>query len=104
MNVYREGGFDRVIISEILEHKCYDVYKQYNANPLTIIDLGAHIGIFTIKASFDHPNARIWSWEICSENFNILQLNITKNDLKNVKTYELGVGSKSWCRWASAIR
>ena len=53
----------------------------------TIIDLGANIGSETIRFAINHPNSKIFSVEAQADNFNILKLNIEKNNFKNVKLY-----------------
>ena len=53
----------------------------------TIIDLGANIGSETIRFAINHPHSKIFSVEAQADNFNILKLNIEKNNFKNVKLY-----------------
>ena len=60
----------------------------------TVIDIGAHIGLFTLHASQNCKNGNIYSYEPVKENFNVLKENITINNLKNVKIFNLAV-SKS---------
>jgi FkbM family methyltransferase len=60
----------------------------------TVIDIGAHIGLFTLYASQNCKNGNIYSYEPVKENFNVLKENITINNLKNVKIFNLAV-SKS---------
>lgn len=98
---FRIGTFDELIINEVYGAKIYDVYKEY-IKPLTIIDIGAHIGTFTIKAAKDNPEAKIWSWEVMNDNFNILQLNVTSNRLVDrVKIFEIGVAVEPGLRLVS---
>ena len=100
--LFRKGTFDEYIIDEVLNQAIYDGYKDV-IKPKTIIDLGAHIGCFTLKSAYDNPKAKIWSYEITDNNFNILQLNVERNGLTGrCKLYEFGVSKYSGLRVVSA--
>ena len=60
-----------------------------------IIDIGAHIGLFTIYASQFSKNGQIYSFEPMKENFDILNKNVISNDLKNVKIYNSAVSNSN---------
>jgi FkbM family methyltransferase len=66
---------------------------RINANDI-IIDIGAHIGLFTLYASQYCKNGTIFCFEPVDENYDILVDNITQNNLKNVKPFKSAV-SKS---------
>lgn len=66
---------------------------RINANDV-IIDIGAHIGLFTLYASQYCKNGIIFCFEPVDENYDILVDNITQNNLKNVKPFKSAV-SKS---------
>ena len=59
-----------------------------------IIDIGSHIGLFTLYASQFCTNGRIYSYEPIKENFELLSINLEKNNLKHVKKFNSAV-SKS---------
>jgi FkbM family methyltransferase len=62
---------------------------------LTIVDLGAHIGSFSILAARRFPDAKIYSYEPNSENFSYLDKNIRANHLqKRITAIEKAVSSK----------
>lgn len=73
-----------------------DVYKlkSMSKNPRNIVDLGAQIGIFTLLVAKRYPNAKIITYEPEKENFRLLVNNIRINNLKNVKSLNLGVSGK----------
>ena len=101
--MYRKGTMDEYILHEVLNMKCYDVYKEVISNPSVIIDLGAHIGSFTLKTLYDNPQAKMWSWEINPENYNLLQLNVTENNLLDrCKIYNYGAGKYAILRVISS--
>ena len=66
---------------------------RINTNDV-IIDIGAHIGLFTLYASQYCKNGTIFCFEPVDENYDILVDNITQNNLKNVKPFKSAV-SKS---------
>ena len=66
---------------------------RINANDV-IIDIGAHIGLFTLYASQYCKNGTIFCFEPMDENYDLLVDNITQNNLKNVKLFKSAV-SKS---------
>jgi FkbM family methyltransferase len=58
-----------------------------------VVDLGAHIGVFTIFAS--KRGAFVYSFEPMPENFRLLKENIRLNRLNNkVKAFQLAISSK----------
>ena len=55
----------------------------------TIVDIGAHIGVFSINhAKYVRD---VYAYEPFDENYNLLNKNIELNEIKNIKTYELAV-------------
>lgn len=63
----------------------------------TVIDIGAHIGLYTMLVSGACKNTRIFSFEPASENYALLRDNITRNSLDSVKTFNLAVSGQG-CR------
>ena len=49
-----------------------------------VLDIGAHIGLFTLFASQFCTNGKIYCFEPIKENFELLQENIKMNNLENV--------------------
>ena len=70
-------------------------YSNFRINDNDIIiDIGAHIGLFTLYASQYCKNGIIFCFEPVEENYSVLLDNITQNNLKNVKSFKSAV-SKS---------
>jgi FkbM family methyltransferase len=61
----------------------------------TIIDVGAHIGWFTLSAAAFVPDATIFAYEPSPENFRLLADNIALNKLSNAHAFEMAVFSRS---------
>jgi FkbM family methyltransferase len=70
-----------------------DYFKEgFNIqNEDTIIDIGAHIGTFTIYAAKLADKGRVYSFEPHPENFALLKRNCKLNNLKNIELFQQGV-------------
>ena len=64
-------------------------------NDDTILDIGAHIGLFALYVSQFCKNGKIFCFEPVDENFNLLKENIKLNNIKNIIASKLAVSSKS---------
>ena len=60
-----------------------------------IIDVGAHIGLFTVYAAQFCKNGRIFSYEPVKENFELLKENISLNVLNNVYIFNNAVSDST---------
>ncbi|MFA5797275.1 MAG: FkbM family methyltransferase [Candidatus Woesearchaeota archaeon] len=57
----------------------------------TVIDIGAHIGSFTLYAARFANKGKIYSFEPLPENYSILIKNIRRNNIKNIATYKMAI-------------
>lgn len=64
-------------------------------NSFTIIDIGAHIGSFSIYATQTAPKSIVYAYEPSKENFALLCENIKINKLRNIAPYNVAVSSTS---------
>lgn len=60
-----------------------------------VIDIGAHIGLFTLHASQFCTEGTIYSFEPVKENYELLLENIRLNGLEQVKTFNLAVSNSN---------
>lgn len=68
--------------------------KYFNTNdPITIVEIGACEGEDTIRFSRLFPRANIYSIEALPENFDLLNSNLKKYDIQNVKTFNLAISN-----------
>ena len=92
--IWYSGDFKSHYIPHILKELYIEcVYEPYfmGRKDLTILDLGAHIGLFTLYA---HEYAKeIYCVEPSSENFDALALNTA--ELKNVTRYKSAISNKN---------
>ena len=69
---------------------------EFNINKNDIvIDVGAHIGLFTLYASQFCTEGKIYSFEPMKENYELLSENIKLNNLKQVETFNLAVSNSN---------
>ena len=91
----RPKTFDKYIISEIWCHKGYiQIGFQIKDSDL-ILDIGAHIGVFSIFASRQVKNGKIYAFEPAPENFEMLRENIELNKAKNIIPFNKAVSDKN---------
>ena len=86
----RRASTDKGIILEILFDKVYNPKGfEINENDV-VIDIGGHIGVFSLYASKFTKN-KIFCFEPIKENFTLLNENIRINRKNNIKAYNLAI-------------
>ena len=60
-----------------------------------VIDIGAHIGLFSLFASQYCKNGKIFSFEPITENFELFMDNINSNSIKNIHAFNLAVNKEN---------
>jgi FkbM family methyltransferase len=83
------------VLREIFVDNIYQQHYELKRGD-TVIDIGAHIGIFAVKAAraVEGNEGLVIAIEPDSSNLKFLQKNINENTLKNVITVQEGVWSK----------
>jgi len=61
----------------------------------SIIDIGGHIGLFSLLVSQKAKHANVYSFEPMEDNFNMLKTNLELNNIKNVFPFNLAVSKNS---------
>jgi len=79
-----ENSTDIHIFTEIWLERLYSIPNFEISSNDQIIDVGAHIGIFSIFASQLCKNGKVFSYEPAKPNFEILQENISQNNINNI--------------------
>ncbi len=86
---------DRGLLNEIWANYLYTPKGfEIKKNDL-ILDIGAHIGIFSVFASKFADDGKIYSFEPTPENFKILKENLEFNKIKNIVLINKAVSSKN---------
>jgi len=88
--IVREGVFDKEILREIFEFLSYQVNGFRIENGFNIIDIGAHIGGFSIWAA--RQGASVIAFEPSRENYVLLSKNVASNNVgKNIRLMNFAV-------------
>jgi len=91
---------DIYIHSNMLNNRVYEhdlinqVIKPYIEKAKYVIDVGANIGCHSISYGRFNPDVTIWAFEPQKKLFDILNRNVSINKLKNINTFDFGVGHK----------
>lgn len=89
----RPGTTDKGIVKEIFLLNHYRFALDHLPDNGTVIDVGAQIGTFSSYVAHQSPGASIHSFEPMSENFDMLEKNISGNAFKNVRPHKQAVSS-----------
>ncbi len=91
----RPNTTDRGILKEIFILEEYSPVIGSIKNSDIIIDIGAHIGMFSLFATEKNPNVKILAFEPMKKNFCLLSKNISLNNLKNIDIINYAVSDKN---------
>lgn len=93
--VARKRSMDSVILMESIILHEYDRYLPSLSQGDVVIDIGTHIGDFSIPVAKKHPEIRVISVEPHPENHTLLLENIRRNSVTNIKPNRVAVGRSS---------
>ena len=91
----RSNSTDLQAFTNVWVNKEYVNYNFKINDTDCIIDIGGHIGLFTIFVSQFCKNGKIITIEPINENFKLLQENLELNNIKNVKVFHKAVSNKN---------
>ncbi len=60
----------------------------------TILDIGAHIGVFSLFTAVNNTQGRVFAIEPCSDTYAVLEKNISDNALQQVTSYKLALSGE----------
>ena len=89
----RTSTTDFMALANVWLLEDYKIKKFEIRSNDVIVDIGAHIGIFTIYASQFCNNGKIYSFEPVRENYDLLLNNIKLNNSEQVKPFNLAVSN-----------
>jgi FkbM family methyltransferase len=94
---YRQGTADEDVLNESFEHDLFfPGVPEYRLQPdHIIVDIGAHIGCFSLLAASKAKSGKIYSFEPSAETYQLLEKNVQANNLSNIKTFQLAVAPKN---------
>jgi len=90
---FRGNTHDRIAMNEVWIHEIYSPNLPPVKSTDTIVDIGAHIGTFTIKTALQANAGRVYSFELVPDNFSLLLENIELNKLTNVTAINMAVSN-----------
>lgn len=96
LNIYYRDDADESVIAEIFkwkEYKASESIIKNNKNP--ILDVGAHIGVFSLYAKAINPEARVYALEPEKNNFDLLKKNLDANKFFDVKTFNIALAERT---------
>ena len=87
----RVNSTDLMALTNVWMIKEYNIENFNITENDKIIDVGAHIGLFSLLASQFCKSGKIFSFEPTRENFDLLVANLELNQIKNVFPFNLAV-------------
>jgi FkbM family methyltransferase len=81
---YRRGTVDEVVLADAYQLRRFALPKLEADVAPVVVDVGAHIGCFTVLVAAKLPNAMVYALEPAKSNFDLLTRNIAANSLSNV--------------------
>lgn len=88
---YRDGTCDEEILQEYYQQSRFFVPEYEPSEHDTVLDIGAHIGVFSILAAEKVKMGRVYSIEADERNYRFLRMNVESNNLSNVSTHLLAL-------------
>jgi FkbM family methyltransferase len=82
------------LVHEVWARRCYAPATVEAIPGATIIDVGAHAGVFALWAASTFPALRVIAVEPSAEMYRFLCLNIERNKLGNVSSLQAAVGGQ----------
>jgi len=89
----RSGTTDKGIVKEIFLLNHYAFALEHLPRGGTVVDVGAQIGAFTSYVAHRAPESVIHSFEPMSDNFEMLNHNVRRNQFNQVRTHQEAVSS-----------
>ncbi len=77
------------------EEEEIEIYNQLIEDGMTILDVGANIGYFSILWRIKFPNSTIYAFEPMKDTFNTLKKNIAINNCENVFPLPFALSNKN---------
>lgn len=94
-NDFKSKFWDAVAIVETVVYKTYNIAEFDIKESDTVIDVGAHIGGFSILAAKAAKKGKVYAFEPFDENYQQLLSNIKINQLRNVVALNEAISNKT---------
>ncbi len=121
---YRKGTVDEKVIAGSFSHDDFssgapELTLEGNslapfyqtADDHVIIDVGAHIGLFSLLASSKVKRGKVYAIEPSEDSFNLLRINVALNNATNISVHHLAITDRQgtcriyygWGNWGHSI-
>lgn len=91
----RVNTFDRQAVHEVWRLKAYEDEHFTICARDVVIDIGAHIGAFSVRAATQANSGTVYAFEPNGENYGLLEENKLLNDLTNLHIFKLAVSNEA---------
>lgn len=90
---FRKGTSDEDVLAHSFENDIFlKGIPEYTLKPYhTIIDVGAHIGSFSVLVSRSLKKGKVFAFEPCNDTFQILERNKLQNKLQNLQIFQVAL-------------
>lgn len=98
---FRSGSADESVLGDSFDNDVFfSRVPEYVPGPTdTILDVGAHIGTFSLLAASKAPQGKVYAIEACEETCHLARLNVGLNQMTNVDVSHLALaGEKGTAR------
>ena len=94
---YRPGTADEAVLEESFDHDIFfpGTPEYHPKADHIIIDIGAHIGCFSLLAASKVPAGKVYSFEPAQDTYQLLKKNIQSNDFSNISSFQLAVAANN---------
>lgn len=93
---FRRGTSDEDVVRHSFEDDIFfSNISEYSPEPdHVILDVGAHIGTFSLLAATKVPRGRVYAVEACRESYHYLRINAALNRLDNIDASHLALSDR----------
>lgn len=93
---YRKDTADEAVIKQSFDNDIFfsGVPEYQPIEGDVIIDVGAHIGTFSILSSSKVGSGKVFAIEASKDSFNLLRINVALNQCANISVYHLAITDK----------
>ena len=91
----RTNSTDLMALTNVWMTNEYDIENSQIAENDTIIDIGAHIGLFSLLVSQFCKTGKIFSFEPMGDNFDLLISNLKLNHIENIHPFNFAVSKNT---------
>ncbi len=93
--IVRPGAGDRGPLTEVCVYRFYTPEGFQIGETDTVLDIGAHIGLFSVLAARTATKGRVYAFEPSNDNFELLKHNIDANHIVNVTPLNAAMSSET---------